>query len=111
MLATCVRRMRNNNLEIRIAGSSRRPQEWCEYYARCDCPWSIGVQIHWWRHRKLVSFVLFNMARGLKMFVRLFRIKASESLDKNLQQLFTKKRNGEKERKRAFYNLGQLKNA
>ena len=27
MLATYKRRMRNNNLEIRIAGSSRRPQE------------------------------------------------------------------------------------
>ena len=29
------------------------------------CPWSIRVQIHGWRHAKLVFFVLFNMARGL----------------------------------------------
>ena len=43
----------------------------------------------------------------LKMFVRLFRIKASESLEKNLAiaNVFTKKKNGEKERKRALYNL------
>ena len=41
------------------------------------------------------------------MFVRLFGIKASESLEKNLAiaNVFTKKKNGEKERKRALYNL------
>ena len=40
------------------------------------CPRSISVQIHGWRHGKPV---LFNMA---KIFVRLFRIEASESLTK-----------------------------
>ena len=35
----------------------------------------------------------------LKMFVRLFRIKASESLQKNLARAVYKKENGEKERK------------
>ena len=40
------------------------------------------------------------------MFVRLFRIKATESLEKKtLPSLFTKKKNGEKERKRALHNL------
>ena len=44
MLATCMRRMRNNNLETRIAGSSCHPQQWCECYARCD--WSLPM-IYW----------------------------------------------------------------
>ena len=48
------------------------------------CPWSIRVQIHGWRRGKLVFFVLFNMARRFEMFVRLFPIKASESLEKSL---------------------------
>ena len=30
------------------------------------CPWSIRVQIHGWRHGKLVFFVLFNMTRGFE---------------------------------------------
>ena len=40
------------------------------------------------------------------MFVTSFRIKASESLEKNL----AKKENGETERKRALHNLRMLKN-
>ena len=32
MLATYMRRMRNNNLEIRIAGSSCRPQLLCKFF-------------------------------------------------------------------------------
>ena len=40
------------------------------------------------------------------MFVTSLRIKASESLDKNL----AKKKNGEMERKRALHNLRMLKN-
>ena len=40
----------------------------------------------------------------LKTFVRLFRIKASKSLEKTLPELFTKQKNGEKENKRALYN-------
>ena len=60
--------------------------------------WSIGVQIHAWHHRKLVFFVLFNISCG-------FGLRASESLEETLQELFTKKKNGEKERKRALHNL------
>ena len=54
------------------------------------------------------------MARGFENVCEMtvFRIKASDwASTKTLQELFTKKRNGEKERKRALYNLGQLKNA
>ena len=36
------------------------------------------------------------------MFVRLFRIEASESCGKSLQELFTKKQNGETETKKAI---------
>ena len=38
----------------------------------------------------------------LKTFVRLFRIKASESLGKSLARATTKKKNGEKETKKAL---------
>ena len=52
-------------------------------------------------------FSLFCSTWGavLKTFLRLFRIKASESLEKTLPELFTKQKNGEKESKRALYNL------
>ena len=36
MLATCMRRMRNNNLKIRIAGSSFRPQQFSVVYTFVD---------------------------------------------------------------------------
>ena len=55
--------------------------------------------------RNLFSLFFSTWRSVLKMFVRLFRIKASESLKKNYQELFTRKKNGEKERKRALYNL------
>ena len=29
-------------------------------------PWSIRIQIHGWRHEKLIFFALFNMARGFE---------------------------------------------
>ena len=44
-------------------------------------------------------FVLFNMARGLKIFVRLFLIKAREVLEKRLAGAIYKEekwRNGDK---------------
>ena len=69
------------------------------------CPWPFGVQIHGWYHGRLAFFVLFNWRAVLKTFLRLFRIKARESLEKTLPELFTKQKNGEKESKRALYNL------
>ena len=44
------------------------------------------------------------------MFVSLFRIKASESLEKNLARAIYKEENGETERKRAPHNLRMPKN-
>ena len=51
--------------------------------------------IHGRRHGRLVFFVLFKWRVVLKMSVRLFRIKASESLEKaQEQELFPKKKTG-----------------
>ena len=36
MLATCMRRMRNNNQKVRIAGSSFRPQQFSVVYTFVD---------------------------------------------------------------------------
>ena len=70
------------------------------------CLWSIRVQIHRWRHRKLVFFVLFNMGRGFEnvseIISGLKQVKASK---KDEQELFTKKKNGEKGTKRALEYL------
>ena len=47
------------------------------------CLWSIRVQVHGWRHRKIAFFVLSNMAPIFKMLARLFRIeqvKASKNV-------------------------------
>ena len=68
-------------------------------------PWSIGVQIHGWRHGRLVFFVLFNMARDFENvwdYFGLKQVKASKKISKSYLQ---RKENGEKERKRALYNL------
>ena len=49
--------------------------------------------------RETFFFVLFKMARGLNIFVRLFLIKASEGLEKRLAGAIYKEetwRNGEK---------------
>ena len=49
--------------------------------------------------RETFFFVLFNMARGLKIFVRLVLIKASEDLEKRLAGAIYKEekwRNGDK---------------
>ena len=77
--------------------------QWCECYARCDwslpmvyqslyndvyatgavigrCSWSIGVQIHGDVTGNLFSLFCSTWGAVLKMFVRLFRIKVSESL-------------------------------
>ena len=64
------------------------------------CPWSIRGQIHGWRHGKL-SFCFVQHGGGLKIFVWLFLIKASEGLKKRLAGAIYKEekwRNGEKKR-------------
>ena len=74
--------------------------QWFESYARCD--WSLPViyqiQIHGWRHGKFVSSSLFcsNWRAVLKIFVRLFRIKASESFEQNLSRSYLQRKKMEK---------------
>ena len=58
------------------------------------CPWSIRVQIHGWRHAKLVFFVLFNMARGFENFYEIISDYSKWS--------YTRKKNGETGTKRAL---------
>ena len=72
--------------------------QWCECYARCD--WSLpmiyqSADTYRWRHGKVCS----TWGAILKMFVRLFRIKASESLEKRWAGAIYKEekwRNGDK---------------
>ena len=62
------------------------------------CPWSIGVHLMT-SPKNLFSLFWSTWRAVLKMFVRLFRIKASESLDKNLARAIYKEekcRKGEK---------------
>ena len=75
------------------------------FYGRC--PWSIRVQIHGWRHAKLVFFVLFNMARGFENVCEIqFRIKASEILEKSSTRgNYNRKKNGEKGTKKLLSTL------
>ena len=58
------------------------------------CLWSIRVQIHGWRHAKLVFFVLFNMARGFENFYEIISDYSKWS--------YTRKKNGETGTKRAL---------
>ena len=55
--------------------------------------------------RNLFSLFCSTWRAVLKMFVRLFQIKASESLKKRISKSYLKEKNGEKERKRVLYNL------
>ena len=88
--------------------------QWCECYARCDS-WSLpmiytGLQIHGWRDVTGNLFSLFcsTWRAVLKMFMRLFRIKASESLEKKLARTIYKEEKWTKGEKKSSL---QLKNA
>ena len=61
------------------------------------CQWSIRVQLHGWRHRKLVFFVLFNISRGFENVCDIISDWPSESLEKSLA-IYKKEnwRNGDK---------------
>ena len=88
--------------------------QWCECYARCN--WSLP-KIYWstdtWMTSRETCFLCFvqHGARFVKMFVRLIWIQASESLEKKISKsylhylYYKEKKNGEKETKRALYNL------
>ena len=66
------------------------------------CPWSIKVQLHGWRHRKLVFFVLFNMARGFQNVCDIISDWPSERLEKSLSGAIYKKEKMEKRRQKEF---------
>ena len=69
------------------------------------CPWYIRVQIHGWRHAKLVFFVLFNMARGFENVWDYFGLKKVKSSKKVQQELFTRKKNIETGQKKLLTTL------
>ena len=71
------------------------------------CPLTIRVQIHGWRHRKpqFGALVCSTWRSVLKMFVRFFRIKQVKASKKVIQELFTKKKNGETDTKRVLDDL------
>ena len=68
------------------------------------CPRFIRIQIHERRRRKLVFlFSFFSKWRAvLKMFVRLFRIKVSESLQKSTAGAIDKKKREKRRQKELF---------
>ena len=65
------------------------------------CPWSIRVQIHGWRHAKLVFFVLFNMARSFENalwdYFGLKQVKFSKNVQQELLQERKMEKRGQKE--------------
>ena len=71
-----------------------------DYHAIGHYPRSIREETHKWRQEKLVFFVLLNMARNLKMFARLFRIKWKPP--KKFSRSCLQRRKIEKPRKQEF---------
>ena len=62
------------------------------------CPWSIRVQIHGWRHGKLVFFVLFNMARGFENVCEIISDWGKWKLRKKFSRSYLQRRKMEKRR-------------
>ena len=63
------------------------------------CPWAFRVQIHGWRHGKLVFFVLLNMAHGFTHCCEIIPNRASKSLENSSERaIYIKERwlNGDK---------------
>ena len=74
------------------------------------CPWSIRVQIHGWRHGKLVFFVLFNMARGFENVCEIISDWDKWKLRKKFSRSYLQRRkNGETETKKAIDYLAMPK--
>ena len=72
------------------------------------CPWSIRVQIHGWRHRKLVFFVLFKMARGFENVCEIISDWGSESFGRSRSYL--QRRKMEKQRRKKLLTTWQCLN-
>ena len=74
------------------------------------CPWSIRVQIHGWRHRKLVFFVLFNMARGFENVCEIISDWGKWKLRKKFSRSYLQRRKMEKRRPKKLLTTWQCLN-
>ena len=71
---------------------------------------TIRVQIHGWRHGKLVFFVLFNVASGFENVGEIISDQASESLEKRLAGAIWKQESMEKRRQKEFLTTWECLN-
>ena len=74
------------------------------------CPWSIKVQIHGWRHGKLVFFVLFNMARGFENVCEIISDWGKWKLRKKFSRNYLQRRKMEKRRPKKLLTTWQCLN-
>ena len=74
------------------------------------CPWSIRVQIHGWRHGKLVFFVLFNMARGFENVCEIISDWGKWKLRKKFSRSYLQRRKMEKRRPKKLLTTWQCLN-
>ena len=74
------------------------------------CPWSIRVQIHGWRHGKLVFFVLFNMARGFENVCEIISDWGKWKLQKKFSRSYLQRRKMEKRRSKRLLTTRQCLN-
>ena len=64
------------------------------------CPWPITVQIHGWRQRKLVSFDLFNIARGFENVCEIISDQSKWKPRKKLIKSYLQRRKMENQRQK-----------
>ena len=74
------------------------------------CPWSIRVQIHGWRHGKLVFFVLFNMARGFENVCEIISDWGKWKLRKKFSRSYLQRRKMKKRRPKRLLTTWQCLN-
>ena len=74
------------------------------------CPWSIRVQIHGWRHGKLVFFVLFNMARGFENAYEIISNLSKWKPPKKISRSYLQRRKMEKRRPKKLLTTLQCLN-
>ena len=74
------------------------------------CPWSIGVQIHGWRHAKLAFFVWFNMARGFENVCEINSDKSKWNPRKKFNRSYLQERKMEKRGQKELFTTLQCLN-
>ena len=111
------RRQECFSLHILVLFKVLRTQNWyfqvhrypaLSLYGRC--PWSIRVQIHGWRHGKLVFFVLFNMARGFENVCEIISDWGKWKLRKKFSRSYLQRRKMEKRRPKKLLTTWQCLN-